>query len=73
MTEYNTTQNDYRERCKARIQRQLEITGKQVDDKQLEDMLETSKDGSPNIFTGGVSAYRIAGVKCLHEYYYIFT
>ena len=27
MTEYNRTQTDYRERCKARIQRQLEITG----------------------------------------------
>ena len=55
MTEYNTTQNDYRERCKARIQRQLEITGKQVSDNELEDMLENSKDGSPAIFTGGVS------------------
>jgi len=52
MTEYNTTQNDYRERCKARIQRQLEITGKQVDDQQLEDMLENSKDHA--IFTGGI-------------------
>jgi len=54
MTEYNTTQNDYRERCKARIQRQLEITGKQVSDNELEDMLENSKDGSPAIFTGGI-------------------
>lgn len=26
MTEYNTTQTDYRERCKNRIQRQLEIS-----------------------------------------------
>ncbi|XP_009582408.1 PREDICTED: syntaxin-1A-like, partial [Fulmarus glacialis] len=25
MSEYNTTQTDYRERCKGRIQRQLEI------------------------------------------------
>jgi len=53
MTEYNTTQNDYRDRCKARIQRQLEITGKQVDNEQLENMLENS-DGSPAIFTGGI-------------------
>ena len=30
MTEYNRTQTDYRERCKARIQRQLEITGMYV-------------------------------------------
>ncbi|XP_039268061.1 syntaxin-1A-like isoform X2 [Styela clava] len=54
MTDYNTTQNDYRERCKARIQRQLEITGKQVSDNELENMLENSKDGSPAIFTGGI-------------------
>lgn len=53
MTEYNSTQNDYRDRCKARIQRQLEITGKQVDDQELESMLENS-DGSPAIFTGGI-------------------
>ena len=54
MTDYNATQNDYRDRCKARIQRQLEITGRQVTDTELEDMLENSKDGSPAIFTGGV-------------------
>lgn len=30
MTEYNRTQTDYRERCKGRIQRQLEIS-KQFD------------------------------------------
>lgn len=55
MTDYNTTQNDYRDRCKARIKRQLEITGRQVNDVELEDMLENSRDGSPAIFTGGVS------------------
>nr|XP_009860972.1 syntaxin-1A-like isoform X2 [Ciona intestinalis]XP_018670600.1 syntaxin-1A-like isoform X2 [Ciona intestinalis] len=54
MTEYNATQNDYRERCKARIQRQLEITGKQVSDNEIEDMLERGKDGSSAIFTGGI-------------------
>ena len=26
MSEYNATQSDYRERCKGRIQRQLEIS-----------------------------------------------
>lgn len=31
MTEYNRTQTDYRERCKNRIQRQLEIQGKAVE------------------------------------------
>jgi len=59
MTDYNATQNDYRDRCKARIQRQLEITGKQVTDAELEDMLENSRDGSPAIFTGGVRIYMI--------------
>lgn len=56
MTDYNVTQNDYRERCKARIQRQLEITGKQVSDNEIESLLESNKDGSgAGIFTGGVS------------------
>lgn len=32
MTDYNKTQTDYRERCKGRIQRQLDIAGKQVGD-----------------------------------------
>lgn len=30
MTEYNRTQTDYRERCKGRIQRQLEISKSEV-------------------------------------------
>jgi len=51
MTEYNTTQTDYRERCKNRIQRQLEITGRQTTDKELEDMLES---GNLTIFTQGI-------------------
>ncbi|XP_070573112.1 syntaxin-like isoform X1 [Ptychodera flava] len=51
MTEYNTTQTEYRERCKGRIQRQLEITGKQTTNEELEDMLESS---NPAIFTSGI-------------------
>ncbi|XP_071946415.1 syntaxin-like isoform X2 [Antedon mediterranea] len=51
MTDYNSTQTDYRERCKGRIQRQLEITGKTTTDDELEDMLET---GNPAIFTSGI-------------------
>lgn len=35
MTDYNKTQTDYRERCKGRIQRQLDIAGKKVDDEVL--------------------------------------
>ncbi|KAK2708925.1 hypothetical protein QYM36_014526, partial [Artemia franciscana] len=50
MTEYNKTQTDYRERCKARILRQLEITGRQTTDQELEDMLE---QGNPSVFTQG--------------------
>ncbi|VDN20970.1 unnamed protein product [Gongylonema pulchrum] len=35
MTDYNKTQTDYRERCKGRIQRQLDIAGKQVGDEGI--------------------------------------
>uniref|UniRef100_T1ITX9 Uncoordinated protein 64 n=1 Tax=Strigamia maritima TaxID=126957 RepID=T1ITX9_STRMM len=51
MTEYNRTQTDYRERCKGRIQRQLEITGKTTTNEELEEMLES---GNPAIFTQGI-------------------
>jgi len=51
MTEYNRTQTDYRERCKGRIQRQLEITGKTTTDEELEEMLE---QGSAAVFTQGI-------------------
>jgi len=51
MTEYNRTQTDYRERCKSRIQRQLEITGRSTTNEELEDMLE---QGNPAVFTQGI-------------------
>ncbi|XP_042911206.1 syntaxin-1A isoform X2 [Parasteatoda tepidariorum] len=51
MTDYNKTQTDYRERCKARIQRQLEITGKVTTNDELEEMLES---GNSAIFTQGI-------------------
>ncbi|XP_061538557.1 syntaxin-1A isoform X2 [Phycodurus eques] len=51
MSEYNTTQSDYRERCKGRIQRQLEITGKNTTNEELESMLESD---NPAIFTSGI-------------------
>ncbi|XP_076307119.1 syntaxin-1A-like isoform X11 [Tachypleus tridentatus] len=51
MTDYNKTQTDYRERCKSRIQRQLEITGKVTTNDELEEMLES---GNPAIFTQGI-------------------
>ncbi|GBP28002.1 Syntaxin-1A [Eumeta japonica] len=51
MTEYNRTQTDYRDRCKSRILRQLEITGRNTTDEELEDMLE--KDNLA-VFTQGI-------------------
>lgn len=51
MTEYNKTQTDYRERCKGRIKRQLEITGKATTNEELESMIES---GNPQIFTQGI-------------------
>ncbi|MBN3309016.1 STX1A protein, partial [Amia calva] len=51
MSEYNATQSDYRERCKGRIQRQLEITGRNTTNDELESMLESD---NPAIFTSGI-------------------
>ncbi|XP_041977113.1 syntaxin-1A isoform X7 [Aricia agestis] len=51
MTEYNRTQTDYRDRCKNRILRQLEITGRATTDDELEAMLEQD---NPAVFTQGI-------------------
>lgn len=51
MTEFNNIQIDYRDRCKARIQRQFELTGRTVTDDQLDDMLE---QGDWAVFTQGI-------------------
>ncbi|RDD40041.1 Syntaxin [Trichoplax sp. H2] len=51
MLTYNKIQNDYREKCKDRIKRQLKITGKPTTDEEIEDMLES---GNPEIFTQAV-------------------
>ncbi|KAJ8984810.1 hypothetical protein NQ317_013008 [Molorchus minor] len=51
MTEYNRTQTDYRERCLARIKRQLEITGRTTTNEELEEMLE---QGNSAVFTQGI-------------------
>lgn len=51
MTDYQLTQADYRDRCKARIQRQLEITGRVTTDDEIEEMIES---GNPAIFTRGI-------------------
>ena len=52
MSDYNKTQNDYREGCKNRIQRQLEITGKKTTSDELEQMLDSD---NPNVFSQQVS------------------
>ncbi|KFW75429.1 Syntaxin-3, partial [Manacus vitellinus] len=57
MTKYNEAQVDFRERSKGRIQRQLEITGKNTTDEELEEMLES---GNPSIFTSGIMDSQIS-------------
>ncbi|XP_076015726.1 syntaxin 3b isoform X3 [Genypterus blacodes] len=51
MTKYNEAQVDFRERTKGRLQRQLEITGKNTTDEELEEMLES---GNSAVFTAGI-------------------
>ncbi|CAF1298178.1 unnamed protein product [Rotaria sp. Silwood1] len=51
MNSYRNAEIEYRERCKARIQRQLEITGRSVTDGEVEEMLES---GNPAVFTQGI-------------------
>ncbi|CAF3711596.1 unnamed protein product [Rotaria sp. Silwood1] len=51
MNSYRNAEIEYRERCKARIQRQLEITGRSVTEGEVEEMLES---GNPAVFTQGI-------------------
>jgi len=51
MTEYNRIQNDYKDKCKNRIQRQLEITGRTTTVEELDEMLEQE---NPAVFTQGI-------------------
>ncbi|CAF0781540.1 unnamed protein product [Didymodactylos carnosus] len=51
MNAYNNAQIEYRERCKARIQRQLEITGRSISEGEVEEMLQSE---NPAIFTAGI-------------------
>jgi syntaxin 1A len=50
MNNYNQVQIDYKERCKKNLQRQLMITGRNVDDEELEQMLDR---GDP-VFNEGI-------------------
>lgn len=49
--DYQLTQADHRDRCKARIKRQLEITGHCKSDDEIEDMIES---GNPAIFNSEI-------------------
>jgi t-SNARE complex subunit (syntaxin) len=51
MVEYNRIQNDYKDKCKNRIIRQLEITGRTTTNDELEEMLEKE---NPAVFTQGI-------------------
>ncbi|KAM4635231.1 syntaxin-2-like [Polymixia lowei] len=53
ITAYNETQVSFREKCKARIQRQLEITGKVTTDEELEEILHSA---NPAIFTSDINS-----------------
>ena len=68
MTEYNRTQTDYRERCKNRIQRQLEISKPSIFRRQEhpyhpfsagrtttnEELEDMLEQGNPAVFTQGI-------------------
>ncbi|KAL5282933.1 STX1A family protein [Megaselia abdita] len=70
MTDYNKTQTDYREKCKATIQRQLEITGRNTSNEELEEMLE---QGNISVFTQDIimdtqqAKQTLADIKARHE------
>ncbi|VEL28800.1 unnamed protein product, partial [Protopolystoma xenopodis] len=48
MTDYNKAQVAFRDACKQRIKRQMEIAERKISNEELEDMLES---GNPAIFT----------------------
>ncbi|KAK1170811.1 syntaxin-11 [Acipenser oxyrinchus oxyrinchus] len=58
MFEYNEAEMLQRENCKTRIQRQLEIMGKDISGEQIEDMIENGKWDvfSGNLLTDGKAA-----------------
>ncbi|XP_059842074.1 syntaxin-11a [Hypanus sabinus] len=51
MSEYNMEEMKQRENCKTRIQRQLEIMGKDVSSKEMEEMIE---QGKWDVFSGNL-------------------
>lgn len=53
MFDYNEAEMSHRENCKAHIQRQMEIVGREVTSEEVEEMIET---GQWNIFSDGLLA-----------------
>ncbi|XP_035276077.1 syntaxin-11b.1 [Anguilla anguilla] len=51
MFDYNETEMSYRESCKNRLQRQLEIVGREVTGEEIEEMIES---GEWNVFSDNV-------------------
>lgn len=58
MSNYNEAEMAQKENCKTRIQRQVEIMGKEVTGEQIEEMMETGKWNvfSENLLTDGKTA-----------------
>ena len=52
MSRYNSAQNEFRDACKEKMRRQIEIMGENVDDQKLEEMLSSGE--SAPLFTGGI-------------------
>ncbi|XP_066556767.1 syntaxin-11b.1 isoform X2 [Amia ocellicauda] len=70
MFEYNDTEMTLRENCKAHIQRQMEIVGKEVTGEEIEEMLENNKW---NVFTenvlveGKTARSALNEIECRHQ------
>ncbi|VDO10479.1 unnamed protein product [Rodentolepis nana] len=70
MTDYNKAQVAFRDACKNRIKRQMEIAERKITNEELEDMLES---GNPAIFTQEImtdtqqAKQSLADIEARHE------
>ncbi|KAL5961123.1 Syntaxin [Taenia solium] len=64
MEDYNSSQLEYRNKCKSRIKLQLRVVGADVSDDKVEDMLEST---NPCVFTDAVLEQTTAAKKSLME------
>jgi len=63
-TEYNKVQNEYRDGCKERMRKQLEVMGQEHDDSHLEEMIQTD---NPDVFQQQVQYSDKEGRRALSE------